>query len=659
MSRLPGHPRPALPPVDLPAAGGLRLVQPKGAQAKGAQPAVPPLAQVLLDADLVAPGDLVKALALQARQQVALGDILMAHGMLDEAALMQGLALQWRAEPIDPLALPPDPRLIDVLGAQDCLGLGLLPWRRVGGATVVATCRPDGFGQHLPALQAAFGPVVMALVAETVLHRAVLNSRCDSLRQLAETRVSAAESCRSTDLARLRIWAGGLALGSGAALVLAPVPTLGVLTLWAVAMLLLTMGLKTAAAVAGLRARAEAGRAAWDRPRPAIARLPVVSILVPLYGEDDIAPRLVARLGRIVYPRELFDVLLVVEEGDRSTRAALAQARLPHWMRVVTVPDGPLKTKPRALNFALDFCRGSIIGVYDAEDAPDSDQIHRVVRRFHERGSELACVQGMLDYYNPRINWLSRCFTIEYAAWFRILLPGMERLGLAVPLGGTTLFFRRGALVALGGWDAHNVTEDADLGIRLARHGYRTEVLDTVTQEEANCRLLPWIRQRSRWLKGYAITYAVHMRAPRRLWRDLGAWRFFGFQVLFLGTLSNFVLLPLLWSFWLLFLGLGHPLQPALGLGGSLLLGAAFVLSELVNSAVALLAVWRGRHAGLRVWVPTLHLYFPLAALAIYKALWEVATRPFYWDKTAHGLHDGAPEAGQLPLAGARLSRTA
>ncbi len=128
----------------------------------------------------------------------------------------------------------------------------------------------------------------------------------------------------------------------------------------------------------------------------------------------------------------------------------------------------------------------------------------------------------MLDYYNPRTNWLSRCFTLEYATWFRLILPGVARLGLAVPLGGTTLFFRRSVLEELGGWDAHNVTEDADLGLRLVRHGYRTEILDTTTHEEANCRPVAWVKQRSRWIKGYMMTWAVHMRNPRLLWRQMG-----------------------------------------------------------------------------------------------------------------------------------------
>ena len=314
------------------------------------------------------------------------------------------------------------------------------------------------------------------------------------------------------------------------------------------------------------------------------------------------------------------------------------------------MPAGPLQTKPRALNYALDFCRGDIIGVWDAEDAPAPDQLHRVVQRFQESGPDLACLLGQLDFYNPRVNWLARCFTIEYASWFRVLLPGMEHFGFAILLVCTTLFFRCDSLEGLGAWDAHNVTEDADLGIRLARQGYRTEMIETTTQEEANCQALPWIKQRSRWLKGYAMTWAVHMRNPLALWRELGPWRFFGMQVVFLGTLSQIVLAPLLWSFWLILLGLSHPLGEAMPT--AIFWGAVgiFVASELVNIAIGTLGIVRsGRHQMI-CWVPFMHFYFPLGALASYKALWEVVVAPFYWDKTMHGLHDEAPEEQPDPV---------
>jgi len=359
---------------------------------------------------------------------------------------------------------------------------------------------------------------------------------------------------------------------------------------------------------------------------------------VPLFREREVASHLITRLKRLNYPKELLDICLVVEADDGTTRETLRRTCLPHWVRITEAPAGTVRTKPRAMNFALDFCRGSIIGVYDAEDAPHPDQIHRIVRRFHERSPQVACLQGLLDFYNPRTNWLSRCFTVEYNTWFRMFLPGLERLGFAVPLGGTTLFFRRDALEKLGGWDAHNVTEDADLGIRLARHGYRTEIVHTVTGEEANCRPVPWIKQRSRWLKGFAMTWAVHMRNPLKLYRDLGMRKFLGVQILFLGTWLQALLAPLLWSFWLIPLGLGHPMQAVVPAPALMALGATFLLAEAITISVSAFAVSDKKHRYLIPWVPTLHFYYPLGTLAAYKAFYELLTRPFYWDKTSHGI---------------------
>jgi cellulose synthase/poly-beta-1,6-N-acetylglucosamine synthase-like glycosyltransferase len=364
--------------------------------------------------------------------------------------------------------------------------------------------------------------------------------------------------------------------------------------------------------------------------------------MVPLFRESDIASRLVRRLARLDYPKELLDILLVVEDDDTLTQRALSAHRLPRWMRIVTVPTGPIRTKPRALNYALDFCRGSIVGVWDAEDAPAADQIQKVVRHFQGAAPDVACLQGILDFYNARHNWLTRCFAIEYAAWFRVMLPGIARLGFVVPLGGTTLFFRREVLESLGGWDAHNVTEDADLGLRLARHGYRTELIETVTEEEPNGAVLPWIKQRSRWQKGYAMTWAVHMRAPMRLWRELGAKRFAGVQVLFLGSLSQSLLTPVLWSYWLVAFGLYHPVASHIPGWANVALGTLFVLSELVNIAVGIWATRGPAHRHLVAWVPTLHFYFPLGALSSYKAAWEMLCKPFFWDKTRHGVLDSS-----------------
>jgi cellulose synthase/poly-beta-1,6-N-acetylglucosamine synthase-like glycosyltransferase len=624
---------------DTPGEGGADpWLAPAPAQAQAAPATPTPLGLILLGKGALDPNDMLRALQIQKRHNARMGDILRAHGMASAATISAALAEQHRTALLGRGDLPPDPRLIALLGPRECLRLRCLPWRRAGSLTLVATADPSGFERHRPQLEAALGPLAMAVIPDDLLDEALEASQRSKLHLMAETCVKSAESCRDWNARNFGLGVIAILLSIGAGLILSPSATLVALFAVVFTALVLGTGLKIAAALSALQARRERRRARAIAQPP--GKLPVISVLVPLYNEPDIANRLVKRLGALTYPRELLDVLLVVEEEDEITRAALARARLPHWIRMVVVPDSLLRTKPRALNYALNFARGSLVGVYDAEDAPAPDQLHRVAGRFATAGPDLACIQGVLDYYNPRTNWLARCFTIEYAAWFRLMLPGLERLGLVVPLGGTTLFFRRDTLEALGGWDAHNVTEDADLGVRLARHGYRTELLETVTLEEANCRLWPWIKQRSRWLKGYAMTYGVHMRDPVLLWRQLGPRRFFGFQLLFLGTLIQFLLAPVLWSFWIMLFGFGHPL--AATLPGWFLWGVAgtFVLAEAVSLAINIAALNARDHRFLRLWAPTLHFYFPLAALAAYKALWEMVRSPFFWDKTVHGLHD-------------------
>jgi len=589
-----------------------------------------PLGVRLLADGVVAPHAMLQALSGPGPLTVEL----LGRGLVDHAAFYRALARYHTIGLADLAATPPDARLIDRLGALECLRLGLLPWRRAGEATVIAVADPQDFTRHLASLTAVFGPVVPALAAPDALEAAVLQARGRELARAAEATVPDDESCRvwtAATSARLAFacmtLAGGLAIW--------PQIGLAVLLGVAVTMFVATFVLKAAALWQSLRPTPPE-----PRPAPLIARLPTVSIIVALYREADIASRLVARLGQLDYPRALLDIVLVVEEGDLATRSALATANLPGWMRVVTAPEGQVKTKPRALNHARGFCRGSIVGVYDAEDAPEPDQISRVVERFYRRGPQVACLQGVLDFYNPATNWLSRCFTIEYAAWFRVMLPGLQRLGMPLPLGGTTLFFRRNVLQALGGWDAHNVTEDADLGIRLARHGYRTEMIETTTYEEANCRAVPWVKQRSRWIKGYMMTYASHMRDPVLLWRQLGPRQFLGFQVLFLGSIAQVLLAPLTMSLWALALGLPHPVAAYLPWGGVVAISTLFVLGEGLSITFGILGLHRSRQGISKLWVPTLHIYNPLGALASYKALWEVMHKPFYWDKTSHGHFD-------------------
>jgi cellulose synthase/poly-beta-1,6-N-acetylglucosamine synthase-like glycosyltransferase len=535
------------------------------------------------------------------------------------------------------------------LDPVDALSNGLLPWRRAGAAVVVLSAVPSRAVVHLARLKAAFGTDVRIARAEPVaLEKALLRFAARPLVLRAEARCPGPASCRSLPWNKLCRWftCGFLALAAVSfatpILIFACLAGIGGFVLLAMA------GLRLAAVVALLRRDTRDDGAAVMPARP-----PMISLLVPLYRESEIAGTLLARMAELDYPRDRLELCLIVEDDDLQTRRTLEMSDLPEWARIIEVPEGSLRTKPRALNYAMAFAQGSIIGVYDAEDSPAPDHLRRVAEVFARREPTTACLQGALDYFNCDRTWVARCFTLEYASWFRVLLPGIERLGLALPLGGTTLFLRREALEAVGGWDAHNVTEDADLGIRLARQGYRTEIIPVSTVEEATTRIWPWIRQRSRWLKGYAVTWAVHMRDPRALWRDLGPRRFLGFQLMFAGTLLQFALAPVLWSFWLVPLGLPHPLAQVLSPALLVALSILFLASQILDLAFAVLGTHRAGKANLSIWAPVLIPYFIMATVALYRAAWQLVWQPFQWDKTAHGL-DRPPvtlaPAARLPI---------
>ena len=531
-----------------------------------------------------------------------------------------------------------DVRALDRLGLETALRNRALPLEPAGAVTPVACSDVAEFKRLEPHLKSRLGPVVCRKKPAEVIENEILRLRASHLARRAETRTPATESCRNWSGHRTGYFAFLTVLALVVLTVLAPRFALGLLTFWATLTLVAITALRSLGAIVALR-HSRRNRT-WVSRRPDLiprSDLPRISLLVPLFDELNIAGRLVKRLEALDYPRDKLDVCLILEVGDLRTESALRHATLPDWMRIVHVPAGPVQTKPRAMNYALDFTDGEIVGIYDAEDKPARDQLRQVAIGFQRAGPEVACLQGVLDFYNAGDTWLSRCFAIDYAAWFRLILPGLVRLGMVIPLGGTTVFFRRSALEDLGRWDAHNVTEDADLGLRLARRGYRCEFMASVTEEEATDRVLPWLKQRSRWIKGYAITWAVHMRDPLRLLGDLGFKRFLGVQILFLGTLSHFLLAPFLWSFWLIVFGLPHPVPAVLPPGVVLGIATLFFFSEITTLFIAAMSVATPKRGWLIKWVPLMHLYFPLAAIASWKGFAELMTRPFYWDKTAHG----------------------
>ncbi|MDQ0347310.1 glycosyltransferase [Ancylobacter vacuolatus] len=377
-------------------------------------------------------------------------------------------------------------------------------------------------------------------------------------------------------------------------------------------------------------------------PRPARddGSLPDYSLIVPLYREARVVPQLVDALDAINYPREKLQVLLVIEADDEPTATALAlHARRPGFEVIVAPAVGP-RTKPKALNASLPFARGSVVGVYDAEDVPDPLQLRQVCTALRARGNErIGCVQARLVIDNLADGWIPRQFAAEYAGYFDVVLPMLDRYRLPLPLGGTSNHFRRTALDDVSGWDPFNVTEDADLGVRLARAGWGTEVIASTTDEEAPRRLGSWMRQRTRWYKGWMQTLLVHARQPLLMARTAG-WPGTLTLLFLLGSGTAAALLhPVLVVSLLLNVMREPPANPSVV---STMLDAIWfcvLLAGLVGVVLSTLMGMRRRGIpGIGGVAALMPLYWLMMSAAAWRGLIELVVAPTRWEKTEHGL---------------------
>jgi cellulose synthase/poly-beta-1,6-N-acetylglucosamine synthase-like glycosyltransferase len=369
--------------------------------------------------------------------------------------------------------------------------------------------------------------------------------------------------------------------------------------------------------------------------------VPLYSIIVAIYREARSVRGLIAALSNLDYPKERLDIKLVVECDDMETRLALDLMDLAAPFEIVIAPSAGPRTKPKALNAALPFVRGRYVAVFDAEDRPEPQQLRIALAAFEAGDPKLACVQARLTIDNTSDNWLTRLFTTEYAALFDVFLPGLAAWRLPLPLGGTSNHFRTTILRALGGWDPYNVTEDADLGIRLARAGYHTALAQSSTYEEAPARLAPWIRQRTRWFKGYLQTWAVHMRNPLRLWGELGTGGFLVFQLVIGGA----VLAALVHG---VFAGvLGWQIATGLLLSGKTgifeqtiagLYIATLATGYCLSGLLGFIGLSRRRLLRSAGYLVLLPFYWLLLSAAAWRAVFQIIRSPYHWEKTEHGL---------------------
>ncbi|MFN8522894.1 MAG: glycosyltransferase [Chloroflexota bacterium] len=367
--------------------------------------------------------------------------------------------------------------------------------------------------------------------------------------------------------------------------------------------------------------------------------LPIYSILVPVYREPEVIPILLAALGGMDYPSEKLDVLLLLEADDLETIASAKAARPPAFVRFIYIPPSQPRTKPKACNYGLDFARGEYVTIYDAEDIPDPGQLRKAVHAFRVGGDDLVCVQAALNYFNARENYLTRMFTLEYTYWFDTLLPGLDRLGLPIPLGGTSNHFNIDKLRKLGAWDPFNVTEDADLGIRASAEQLRVGVIESTTMEEACKKPKIWLKQRSRWIKGYMQTWLVHNRSPFQLLSAIGFKSWVSYQLFIGGAVLTFLAQPWLWAMLLVWLVFRPYFIDDVFDGWLFYISAVTTLTgTFAGVYLNILAAVRRNYHDLALYALTNPLYWCMHSIAAHIALWQLFTKPFYWEKTTHGL---------------------
>jgi cellulose synthase/poly-beta-1,6-N-acetylglucosamine synthase-like glycosyltransferase len=380
--------------------------------------------------------------------------------------------------------------------------------------------------------------------------------------------------------------------------------------------------------------------------------LPVYTLLCPMYREAETVGQFIQAMTRLNYPVEKLDILLLLEEDDVETRQAAERARVrlgvSHAVRVLALPNIQPKTKPKACNYGLLHARGEYVVIYDAEDIPEPDQLKKALIAFRRQPDTTVCVQAKLNYFNARQNLLTRFFTAEYSMWFDLFLPGLSAVGSPIPLGGTSNHFQLAALRRLGAWDAFNVAEDADLGMRIARYGFATAIVDSTTWEEANSRVGNWIRQRSRWVKGYMQVWLVAMRHPLRLLRTLGLWRFTCVQITVGGTALVLLLNPFYWLLTAIYAVSAWSVVPRLFPQPILAISIACALAgNLVLIYLFMYGLFMRRHYDI---VPLMFLspvYWVLQSVAAWKGLYQLLVKPHFWEKTQHNLSDAVAQVSE------------
>jgi cellulose synthase/poly-beta-1,6-N-acetylglucosamine synthase-like glycosyltransferase len=604
----------------------------------------------LIEQDLITEKALDHALRTQMESGGRLGDILISHGAITPLTLYKAIALQINLPFVDLLKTNWGRGLLQPSALNDYIQLRMLPLEWLGnsdeiGNPIIATSEP--FDRKVIAYaKKHYGENVQLVVTSPIdIRRSIEQHFTEALTHQSQYRLAhiapERSALRTTTIAqRASLWA--LFLFYTSCFIFFPYHTAG-LSLFCINILYaLALAFKALVFAAGLKPPH------FDAPVSPISdmELPTYSILVPLYREAENVAALLASLAMIDYPKHKLDIKLVLEADDEETIRAAMHLKPSYQFEIIRVPPSKPRTKPKACNYALAFARGDIITIYDVEDRPDPAQLRLVAHLFDALPSEVSCVQAKLRYDNAHENLLTRWFDMEYAVLFEHLLLGLERLNMPIPLGGTSNHVNAERLYEVGEWDPFNVTEDADLGMRLAALGFKTRTIPSTTMEEAPISLGAWVAQRSRWIKGHMQTWLVHMRSPIKLYRTLGLHGFLGFQM-FIGlpnllflTAPIVLILSILWTH-----GLFNDVMPSmLGTLMYINLIAYFTLHWLQAFCVAhTLVIPRGERRPafmLKAYAAALlfPMYWLLHIITSFIALHQLILRPHHWSKTTHGV---------------------
>lgn len=371
---------------------------------------------------------------------------------------------------------------------------------------------------------------------------------------------------------------------------------------------------------------------------------PSYTVFCPLYKEWQVLPQFINAMKNLDYPEEKLQVMLLLEENDPETIQKAREMVLPKNFQIVVVPDTKPKTKPKAMNYGLKFATGDYCVIFDAEDVPEKDQLKKVVLSFEKVSKETVCIQAKLNFYNPNQNLLTRLFCAEYSLWFDLVLTGLQSINAPIPLGGTSNHFITQKVRELNGWDAFNVTEDADLGMRLAKLGFRTAIVDSTTYEEANSHYGNWFKQRARWIKGYMQTYLVHMRRPEQFLKGKKSINLVYFQLVIGGKILSMLINPFMWLLTITyFVTKGHSVGyfiESLYLAPILYIGAfTLFFGNFLYTYYFMMGLSKRHQYELIPFALLTPIYWIMMSISAVIAFQELLVKPHHWNKTVHGFH--------------------